>query len=62
MSNRELFANTITDLCSHATHFENECERFGMTWGCREDCPALEKGNCEHWKTVDEYLGEMESK
>lgn len=47
MGNRELFANTIADLGSYATHFENECERFGMTWGCKPDCPVFERGECE---------------
>lgn len=25
----------------------NECERFGMTWGCREYCPVFECGECQ---------------
>ena len=44
---RQMFANTLADMGSHATHFENECERFGMTWGCKPDCPVFERGECE---------------
>jgi hypothetical protein len=53
---RESFAETLYELGCDGNHMANECERFGMTWGCREDCPALEKGNCEFWKSVDEYI------
>lgn len=34
----------------------NECERYGMTWGCDEECPVLNKGNCELYSSVEEYL------
>jgi len=47
MSNRALLANTLANIGSHATHFGNECERFGMTWGCKPDCPVFERGECE---------------
>ena len=47
MSNRALLANALADLGSQATHFENECERFGMTWGCKPDCPVFERGECD---------------
>ena len=55
MGYREMFANTINEL-GQTSLMANECERFGMTWGCREDCPALNKGKCEHWKDADEFL------
>ncbi|MBD5534630.1 MAG: hypothetical protein HDQ99_03010 [Lachnospiraceae bacterium] len=45
---RASFAETLADLnTSNATHFENECEKFGMTWGCKPDCPVFERGECE---------------
>ena len=31
----------------NATHFENGCEKFGMIWGCKPDCPVFERGECE---------------
>ena len=47
-STRAVFAETLEDMnTSHATHFENECEKFGMTWGCQPDCPVFERGECE---------------
>ena len=43
-----LFAETLVDMnTSNATHFESECEKFGMTWGCKPDCPVFERGECE---------------
>jgi hypothetical protein len=41
------FANTINEIGSHANLSASECERFGMTWGCREDCPVFERGTCK---------------
>lgn len=47
-STRAVFAETITDMnTSHTTHFENECEKFGMSWGCVPDCFVFERGECE---------------
>jgi hypothetical protein len=40
------FANTLANY-SGESHMMNDCERFGMTWGCRPDCPVFEKGKCE---------------
>lgn len=37
MNNKALFANTLADLGTYATHFENKSERFGMTCGCKPD-------------------------
>ncbi len=37
----ELYYSSDTGL------FANECERFGMAWGCREDCPVFTRGECE---------------
>ena len=52
---KEAFANELHFL-TDGNLSANECERYGMTWGCDENCPALSKGKCEHWKSVDEYL------
>ncbi len=46
-SSREIFANTIMELGDHTNLSANECERFGMTWGCKRDCPVFERGECE---------------
>lgn len=47
-SARAILAETLADMnTSHATHFESECEKFGMTWGCKPDCPVFERGECE---------------
>lgn len=54
MNTRKLFADTINELDSHSGHMESECERFGMTWGCRPDCPVFERGECELQKENEE--------
>lgn len=43
---KESFSNTLSDL-SGATHMMNECEKYGMTYGCDVDCPVLRAGECE---------------
>lgn len=47
MSNRTMFANAISELGSSSNLSANECERFGMTWGCQPDCPVFERGDCK---------------
>lgn len=43
------FADTITeqDLGVMASSVMTDCEKYGMTWGCDEDCPVLLDGKCE---------------
>ena len=41
------FSDTIHSLDKHSNLLANECERFGMTWGCRPDCPVFERGECK---------------
>jgi hypothetical protein len=43
------FARTITemDLGSMASSVMTDCEKYGMTYGCNEDCPVLIAGKCE---------------
>ena len=44
---RTIFANTINEIGQHANLSANECEKFGMTWGCKTDCPVFERGECK---------------
>lgn len=47
MSNRSLFADTTYYFGCDGNFSANECERFGMTWGCKPDCPVFERGDCK---------------
>lgn len=48
-SNKMTFANTATeiDLGAMASSVMTDCEKFGMTWGCRHDCPVFTIGKCK---------------
>ena len=59
MNSKELFANTISELGQHAVLDMTACEKYGMTWGCDENCPVLNEGKCEHWGSVDEYIDDV---
>lgn len=52
------FANQV---CSNdkGLSYQNmtECERYGITWGCDEDCPVFQRKECELQKEVEEKLG-----
>lgn len=41
-------------------YFGDKCFHYGSVSGCDEDCPALNHGECEFWKNVEEYLKEKE--
>lgn len=56
MSNKGLFADTISELGIHAYLGMTDCERYGMTWGCDEDCPMLNKGKCENFSSIEDYI------
>lgn len=58
---KKSFANTITawDLGETASSVMTDCEKFGMTYGCKEDCPQLERGECEIYENVEQYLKEQ---
>ena len=43
---REGFANEMAEAGGYV-HTSNECEKFGMTWGCRGDCPVFSRGDCK---------------
>lgn len=58
MNNKEMFANTISELGSHAFLGMNACEKYGMTWGCDEDCPVLNEGKCENYSSVEDYISQ----
>lgn len=45
--NKAMFANTINTLGSHSNLSANECERYGMTWGCDSGCPVFSRGDCK---------------
>lgn len=35
----------------------SECERYGITWGCDEECPVFQRKECELQEEVEEKLG-----
>ena len=39
-----------------------DCERFGIWNGCRKDCPQLERGECELYSSVEEFISKVEHK
>lgn len=30
-----------------------DCERYGMAWGCDEDCPVFQNGDCEFQEELE---------
>lgn len=34
-----------------------ECERYGMTWGCNEDCPVFQRKECELQEENERQFG-----
>ena len=48
MSNKQDFSSTIISL-DNGLSFSSmtDCERYGITWGCDEDCPIYQEGKCE---------------
>jgi hypothetical protein len=53
--NKIAFANTLSDTVFIGM---NQCERYGMTWGCDTDCPVLRAGKCELKETDNKELYE----
>lgn len=43
MCEKMRFADTIIQLDNNMPKGLNECERYGMTWGCDKDCPVFER-------------------
>ena len=56
---KDIFANTINELGDHSSLMANECEKYGMTWGCDEGCPVLNRGKCQIYSITEEYLQDM---
>lgn len=53
---KKIFADTINELGSNTFLGMSECEKYGMTWGCNEDCPVLQEGKCELYEDVDNFI------
>ena len=47
MNEKAGFANEIYYLGADGYYMANECERYGMTWGCDGDCPVFRRGDCK---------------
>ena len=54
-NNKENLSNTLADLQGTA-HMMNDCEKYGMTYGCDVDCPVLQAGECELQDTDNKDL------
>lgn len=52
------FANTLAETGSRAFLGMTECEKYGMTWGCDEDCPVYQRGECKNEVTLAQ-LGDI---
>ena len=62
MNTRTIFANSLNDLGSNGNLSANECERFGMAWGCKPDCPVFERGDCKDcaYENIDMFIAHKE--
>lgn len=58
ISNKMILANTLTELDNSLPKGMSDCYKFGMAWGCREDCPQLERGECEIYSDIEDFLNE----
>lgn len=47
MNIQAIFAETINNIGSNTGHMTSECENFGMTYGCKPECPVFMEGRCE---------------
>ena len=63
MSDKLDFAGTMAELHLGVTaaSIMTDCEKFGMAYGCREDCPQLCRGECEIYASVEEFLKEEQT-
>lgn len=46
------FAYALAEEGSHAFLGMTECEKYGMAWGCDEDCPVYQRGECKNEVTL----------
>ena len=62
MNTRTVFANSLNDLGSNGNLSANECERFGMAWGCKPNCPVFERGDCKDcaYENIDMFIAHNE--
>ena len=60
MGNRYSFAQTINELTMSSNLSASECETFGMTWGCKPDCPVFERGECKDCfsENIEQFIKE----
>lgn len=35
----------------------NDCEKYEMGWGCDEDCPVFQNGDCEFQEELEKEWG-----
>ena len=56
------FADTLMTTGQYANLSANECERFGMVWGCAPDCPVYERGECENQEENKLMFQQQEAK
>lgn len=55
------FAHTINTLGIHRNLSSNECENFGMTWGCKTHCPVFESGGCGvPFESIEQFIKKNE--
>lgn len=58
---RATLALSIAECDPFSGHMESECEKFGMMWGCKIDCPSFLKGKCTAPKSdILELVNELE--
>lgn len=46
------FATILAECGSNGVVGMSECEKYGMCWGCDEDCPVYQRGECQNEDTL----------
>lgn len=49
---KEVIANALAETGTYAFLGMSECEKYGMAYGCDEDCPVYRRGECENEVTL----------
>ena len=58
MKEKTDFANLICSQDSGLSYPNmTECERYGITWGCDEDCPVFQRKECELQEENERQFG-----
>lgn len=47
MSNKMKLAEAIIENDNNMPKGLSECEKYGMTWGCDNECPVFQRGECD---------------